>query len=29
MALVWDEAKNAIIRFDYLRPEHAEGFAKS
>ncbi|WP_426247412.1 Rieske 2Fe-2S domain-containing protein [Nocardioides sp. LHG3406-4] len=29
MALVWDEAKNQSINFDYLRPEHAEGFAKS
>jgi hypothetical protein len=29
MALVWDAAKNDIIRFDYLRPEHATGFAKS
>jgi len=28
MALVWDEAKNDIIRFDYLRPEHATGFEK-
>jgi hypothetical protein len=29
MALVWDEEKNDIIRFDYLRPEHATGFVKS
>lgn len=28
MALVWDEAKNDIIKFEYPRAEHATGFAK-